>query len=126
MKTKVVTEKAPKAIGPYSQATVAGEFVFCSGQIALDHTSGGLVAGGIKEQTTRVFENLKEVLRAAGIGFDAVASVNVYLRDMGDFKEMNEVYAEAFGAHKPARITVGVSALPKNALVEISCVAQVK
>ena len=98
MKT-IQTEKAPQAIGPYSQATVAGEFVFCSGQIALDHTSGGLVAGGIKEQTTRVFENLKE---------------------------MNEVYAEAFGAHKPARITVGVSALPKNALVEISCVAQVK
>ncbi len=119
----VQTDKAPQAIGPYSQATIAGGFVFCSGQIALDPARGELVSGGIKEQTARVFENLKEVLRAAGIGFDAVASVNVYLRDMNDFKEMNEVYAEAFGAHKPARIAVGVSALPKNALVEISCVA---
>ncbi|OGG60207.1 hypothetical protein A3C86_03010 [Candidatus Kaiserbacteria bacterium RIFCSPHIGHO2_02_FULL_49_16] len=118
-------DKAPKAIGPYSQAVVAGNLVFCSGQIALE-PSGAMVDGGIKEQTVQVFKNLEEVLRAAGIGLDSVASVSVFLRDMNDFKEMNEVYAKSFGGHKPARATVAVSGLPKNALIEISCVALVK
>ena len=118
----VHTDKAPQAIGPYSQAVVAGDMVFCSGQIALE-LSGVMAKGGIKEQTVQVFKNLEEVLRAAGLGFDSVASVSVFLRDMNDFIEMNEVYAKTFGEHKPARATVGVSALPKDALIEISCIA---
>jgi len=118
------TDKAPQAIGPYSQAVVAGNLIFCSGQIPTNPATGEFVQGGIKEQTKQVFKNLGEVLRAAGLGFDSVASVNVYLRDMNDFKEMNEVYAKTFGEYKPARATVGVSALPKNALIEISCIAQ--
>jgi len=122
MKT-VQTEKAPKAIGPYSQAVVAGDFVFCSGQIPLDPQTGELVAGGIKEQTGRVLKNLEAVLDSAGSNLSNVTSVNVYVHSMADFKEMNEVYAAAFGEHKPARVTVGVSELPKNALVEISCIA---
>ncbi|MDO8522056.1 MAG: RidA family protein [bacterium] len=120
------TDKAPKAIGPYSQAVVAGNLVFCSGQIPTDPATGEFVKGGIKEQTEQIFKNLEEVLQAAGVGFDSVASVNIYLRDINDFKDMNEVYAETFGEHKPARATVGVSALPKNALIEISCVALIK
>src|SRR3989344_4950649 len=123
---KVETAKAPKAIGPYSQAVIAGDLVFCSGQVPLYPQTGELVAGGIKEQTMRVLENLEAVLGAAESTFSQVASVNVYLRSMGDFKEMNEVYAKAFGENKPARVTVGVSELPKNALVEISCVAYLK
>lgn len=122
----VQTDGAPKAIGPYSQAVIAGDFVFCSGQVPIDPGTGELVAGGIREQTIRVLKNLGEVLKGAGVGFDAVASVNVYLRNMNDFKEMNEVYAETFGTHKPARVTVGVSELPKGALIEISCVASAK
>ena len=125
MKT-VQTEDAPKAIGPYSQATLAGDLVFCSGQIGLDPNTGEFVQGGVKEQTTQVFRNLKAVLQAAGVGLDAVTMVNVYLKSMKDFKDMNDVYAETFGDHKPARATVGVSELPKNALVEISCVASLK
>jgi len=119
----VQTKRAPEAIGPYAQATVAGGFVFCSGQIPLDPATGELVPGGIAEQTTRVLENLKAVLEAAGAGFDSVASVNVYLTNLGDFAEMNAVYSQAFGEHKPARVTVGVSALPRGAAVEISCLA---
>ena len=122
MKT-VQTEKAPKAIGPYSQAVVAGDFVFCSGQVALDPATGELVAGGINEQTERVLRNLTAVLEAAGLSIAGVTSTTVYLRSMSDFKEMNEMYAKVFGEHKPARATVGVSELPKGALVEISCVA---
>ena len=122
MKT-VQTEKAPKAIGPYSQAVVAGNFVFCSGQVPLDPQTGELVAGGIKEQTERVLKNLEAVLDSAGSNLSNVTSVNVHLQSMADFKEMNEIYADFFGEHKPARVTVGVSELPKNALVEISCVA---
>lgn len=120
------TEDAPKAIGPYSQATLAGDLVFCSGQIGLDPATGEFVAGGVKEQTAQVFQNLRAVLLAAGARLDAVVMVNVYLKNMKDFKDMNDVYAEAFGDHKPARATVGVSELPKNALVEISCVASLK
>src|SRR3989344_1893017 len=116
------TDKAPKAIGPYSQAVVAGNLVFCSGQIALSPL-GEMVEGEIKEQTVQVFKNLEEVLRASGLGFDSVASVSVFLRDMNDFKEMNYIYAKIFAEHKPARATVAVSGLPKNALIEISCVA---
>ena len=122
MKT-LQTEDAPKAIGPYSQAVVAGDLVFCSGQIGLDPNTGEFVAGGVKEQTAQVFTNLEAVLQAAGARLDAVVMVNVYLKSMNDFKDMNDVYAAVFGDHKPARATVGVSELPKNALVEVSCVA---
>ena len=119
----VYTEKAPKAIGPYSQAVVSGDLVFCSGQIPLDPATGEFVSGGIKEQTERILKNLEEVLKAAGTTLASVVSVNVFLRDMKDFKEMNDVYSANFGEHKPARATIGVASLPKNALIEISCVA---
>ena len=124
MKT-IHTDAAPKAIGPYSQAVVAGGFVFCSGQVPIDPATGELVTGGIREQTQRVFQNLKAVLEAAGADFSKVASANVYLTSLSDFKELNDVYAATFGEHKPARVTVGVSELPKGALVEISCVAEI-
>jgi len=126
MMKSVETNSAPKAIGPYSQAVVTGDFVFCSGQIGLDPSTGEFVPGGVKEQTVRVFENLKAVLETAGVGLDDVTMANVYLKSMSDFKDMNNVYAAAFGEHKPARATVGVAELPKNALVEISCVASLK
>ena len=125
MKT-LQTEDAPKAIGPYSQAVVAGDLVFCSGQIGIDPKTGGFVQGGVKEQTAQVFTNLEAVLQAAGARLDAVVMVNVYLKSMNDFKDMNDVYAAFFGDHKPARATVGVSELPKDALIEISCVASLK
>jgi len=121
---KVQTDKAPKAIGPYSQAVIAGDLVFCSGQIGFDPATGEFVPGGVKEQTERVLKNLEGVLKAAGASLASVMSVNVYLRAMKDFADMNEVYADAFGEHKPARATVGVSELPKNALVEMSCIAK--
>ena len=120
----VHTDNAPKEIGPYAQAVIAGNLVFCSGQIALNPATGELVAGGVREQTTQVFKNIKEVLKVSGVGFEAVASVAVYLRDMQDFKDMNEIYGGIFNTDPlPARITVAVSGLPKNALVEISCIA---
>ncbi len=120
---KVETEKAPKAVGPYSQAVAADGFVFCSGQVPLDPATGELVKGGIREQTEQVLANLAAVLEASGSTFEKVVSVNVYLRSMEDFNDLNEVYSKHFAEHKPARVTVGVSELPKNALVEISCVA---
>ena len=120
----VHTMKAPQAIGPYSQAVEAGNMVFCSGQIALDAATGEMVKGGIKEQTKQIFKNLSEVLHASRAGIDSVASVTVYLRDMKDFKEMNEVYGQVFTTDPlPARATVEVARLPKDALVEISCIA---
>ncbi len=122
MKT-VSSEKAPKVVGPYSQAVITGDFVFCSGQVPLDPETGELIAGDIREQTNRTLQNLAGVLEAAGTDFSTVASVNIYLRSMNDFKEVNEVYAKAFDKYKPARVTIGVSELPKNALVEISCIA---
>ncbi len=126
MMKPVETNSAPKAIGPYSQAVVTGDLVFCSGQIGLDPTSGEFVPGGVKEQAVQVFKNLAAVLATAGVGLDDVTMANVYLKNMSDFKEMNDVYAAAFGEHKPARATVAVAELPKNALVEISCVASLK
>ena len=122
MKT-VQTGKAPEAIGPYSQAVVAGDIVFCAGQIGLDPATQALVAGGVKEQTEQILKNLSEVLQAAGASLSNVTMTNVYLRKMDDFASMNEIYAKIFGELKPARATVGVAELPKNALVEISCVA---
>jgi 2-iminobutanoate/2-iminopropanoate deaminase len=125
-KEAVVTASAPGAIGPYSQAIRVGEMLFTSGQIPIDPATGSLVDGGIAEQTVRVCENLKAVLAAAGVGFDAVVKTTVFLKDMKDFAAMNEVYARYFageGFAAPARSTVQVAALPKDAMVEIDCVA---
>lgn len=120
--TAIHAENAPKAIGPYSQAIRIGNFLFTSGQIPLD-ASGQMVAGGVREQTHQVFRNLQAVLEAAGVGFEQVVKATVYLKDMDRFGEVNEVYASYFGDHKPARSTVEVARLPKDAEVEIELVA---
>lgn len=119
----VNTGNAPKAIGPYSQAIIAGGMVFCSGQIAIVPGSGELVAGGIEEQTRQVLGNLKNVLEAAGSGMDKVVKTTVFLKDLGDFETMNRTYAEFFPENKPARSTVEVARLPRDVLVEIDCIA---
>jgi len=119
----IATDGAPKAIGPYSQAVAAGELVFCAGQVALDPASGDSVTGDVRAQTERVLDNLTAVLAAAGSDLRHVVKTTVYLTDFNDFAAMNEVYAKRFGDHRPARATVGVSALPKGLRVEIECVA---
>jgi 2-iminobutanoate/2-iminopropanoate deaminase len=119
----VATADAPAAIGPYSQAIVAGGLVFTAGQVALDPRTMELVEGDVKAQTERVFLNLAAVLEAAGTGFDRVLKATVFLADMGDFAAMNDVYGRVFGGHRPARSTVAVQTLPKNAKVEIDLVA---
>jgi len=122
--TPVATSKAPAAIGPYSQAIRAGELVFCSGQIALDPETAALVSGGIEEQTRQALENLAAVLAEAGSGLDRALRLTVYLLDMDEFPKVNAVYADFFSADTPpARATVEVSRLPKDALVEIDCIA---
>lgn len=121
----VSTPHAPRAIGPYSQAVVHGGLVYCSGQVALDPAKGELVPGGIEEQTRQVLKNLVAVLEAAGSGPAQVLKTTVYLDTMDDFAAMNAIYATVFSANPPARATVAVSTLPKNALVEIDCVAVV-
>ncbi len=120
----IATDHAPKAIGPYSQAVVAGGFVFTSGQIALDPATGKVVEGDVKVQTERVLQNLAGVLEAAGTSFRHVVKTTVFLHTMDDFAAMNDVYAVAFGEHRPARSTVAVKTLPKNVLVEIDVIAQ--
>ena len=120
----IATEKAPKAIGPYSQAIVAGDLVFCAGQVALDPATGETVApDDVGGQTRRVLQSLGAVLAAAGSDLAHVTSTTVYLADFGVFAAMNEVYAEAFGTHRPARATVGVATLPRGLKVEIQCIA---
>jgi 2-iminobutanoate/2-iminopropanoate deaminase len=121
----VATEHAPKAIGPYSQGVIANGFLYTAGQVALDPASGEMVAGDVKAQTARVMENLQAILSAAGSSFSKVVKTTVFLATMDDFAGMNEVYARAFGDHKPVRSTVAVKTLPKNALVEIDLVALV-
>jgi 2-iminobutanoate/2-iminopropanoate deaminase len=126
-KTAIATTDAPAAIGPYTQAVRTGELVFTSGQVALEPATGQLVSGGIAEQTERVIANLRGVLNAAGLSFANVVKTTVFLKDMRDFAAMNEVYARAFtgeGAIAPARSTVAVAGLPKDALVEIECIAK--
>ena len=126
-KTAVSTAEAPAAIGPYSQAVRVGDTLYTSGQVALDPATGALVAGGIVEQTTRVLENLKAVLAAAGVDFTHVVKTTVFLKSMADFAAMNEIYATYFAPHgtvPPARSTVQVAGLPKDALVEIECIAK--
>ena len=120
----VATDGAPAAIGPYVQARIEGELVFCSGQIALDPATGTLVPGGIVAEARRVLENLRAVLRAAGGELASVVKTSVFLGDMADFAAMNEVYAEFFAAPFPARSTVAVAALPRGARVEIEAIAR--
>ncbi len=120
----VSTEKAPAAIGPYSQAVRAGNLLFCSGQIALDPATGEVVgAGDVAAQTKQCLKNLEEVLHEGGAGWHSLVKTTIFLRDMGDFATVNEVYGEKFGADAPARATVAVSGLPKDVLVEIEAIA---
>ena len=121
----VATERAPGAIGPYSQAMAVEGWVFCSGQIPIDPATGDLVEGDIGVQTDRVLRNLAAVLEAAGGSLSNVVKTTVFLADMGDFTGMNEVYARHFGDHRPARAAVAVKTLPKNVGVEIEAVAKV-
>lgn len=119
----ISTTKAPGAIGPYSQAIQAGEFVYTSGQLGLDPTTGAFPAGGVKEQTRQSLMNVKAILEEVGLSMANVVKTTVFLADMGDFAEMNSVYAEFFKEPFPARSAVAVKSLPKNALVEIEAVA---
>jgi 2-iminobutanoate/2-iminopropanoate deaminase len=123
MRETIATKDAPQAIGPYSQAIKAGAFVFCSGQIALDPASGKIVAEDISQQTDRVLRNVSAVLVGAGSSLDRVVKTTVFLKNMGDFAAMNEVYGRYFKTAPPARSTVEVARLPKDVLVEIDVIA---
>jgi len=120
---KTYTSDAPAAIGPYSQAIRCGQFVYTSGQIALDPVTGELVGSDVQTQTHRVLQNLQAVLKSAGVSLGSVIKTTVFLAQMSDFQGMNTVYASYFGEHAPARSTVAVAELPRKALVEIECVA---
>ena len=119
----VSTEKAPKALGPYSQAIKAGGFVWCSGQIPIDPAVGAVTATTIEGQTRQAISNLEQVLEAAGAGLDRVVKTTVFIKDMNDFAALNAVYAEMFGETKPARSCVEVARLPKDVKLEIEAVA---
>ena len=123
MKELVTAAGAPKAIGPYSPAVKVGNMLFLSGSIPLDPVSGQLVEGGIKEQTTRVLDNIKGLLAAAGTDFDHVVRTTVFMVDLGEFAAMNEIYASYFSAPYPARSTVQVAKLPRDVRVEIDVIA---
>ncbi len=122
-KREVRTTNAPEPVGPYSQAVIAGGFVFCSGQIALDPRTGELINNDIESETAQVMENLKAVLESAGSSLDRVVKTTIFLKDMSDFARVNEVYGSCFGEIPPARATVQAASLPKNANVEIDCIA---
>jgi 2-iminobutanoate/2-iminopropanoate deaminase len=122
--TTVSTDKAPKAIGPYSQAVISGELVFTSGQIAMDPATQQLLQGDVRAQTERVMDNLAAVLQAAGVGFENVVKTNIFVTDLGDFAIVNEVYGKRFPRNPPARSTVQVAALPRGAKVEIEMIAR--
>jgi 2-iminobutanoate/2-iminopropanoate deaminase len=126
MREAVSSEQAPKAIGPYSQAIRAGDFLFLSGQIPLDPATGQLVPGDVAAQTRQVLDNLRAVLAAAGLSVDAVVRTTIYLVDLGDFAVVNEVYSSYFADPAPARATVQVSRLPRDARVEIDAIAFLK
>lgn len=125
MKNVIATSNAPQAIGPYSQAIAANGFVFASGQIPLDPATGQVVSGGIVEQTERVLENLKGLLEASGASLASAVRTTVFLRDMGEFPKMNEVYARYFTENPPARSTIEAARLPKDVLIEIDAIALV-
>lgn len=120
----IATDKAPAAIGPYSQAVKSGGLLFCSGQIPLCPETGEMVSGDIRQETEQVMKNLGAVLAAAGTGFDRVLKATIYLVDMADFPQVNEIYGSYFSGTKPARATVAVAALPRGAQVEIDAVAE--
>ncbi|HET6567079.1 MAG TPA: RidA family protein [Rhodothermales bacterium] len=122
-RTRIKTPQAPAAIGPYSQAVLVGDNLYCSGQIAIDPKTGGMVTGSIEAETERVLDNLGAVLRAAGFGYQNVVQCTVYLADINDYAQVNEVYARYFSASPPAREAMQVAALPRAARVEISCIA---
>lgn len=126
MRQTIATKDAPAAIGPYSQGVKANGFLFLSGQVALDPASGQLVGGDIRSQTERVLKNLEAVLKAAGSSLAAVVKTSVYLADLNDFAAMNEVYSRFFPQEPPARATVEVSRLPKEARIEIDLIALMK
>jgi 2-iminobutanoate/2-iminopropanoate deaminase len=127
MSARIVhTDKAPAAIGPYSQGIVAGNFLFTAGQIALDPATGQIVQGDVTAQTERVLENLTAVLESAGASWADVVKTTVYLQDMADFPRVNEVYGRMIGGARPARSTVQVSGLPRGVLVEVDAVAMVR
>lgn len=119
----ISTPNAPKAIGPYSQAIKANGFVFISGQVCFDPATGNLISGGIQEQTEQVIKNLSAILQAAGSGLDKVVKTTVYLKNMAEFAQMNEVYAKFFPSPPPARSTVEVARLPKDVSVKIDVIA---
>jgi 2-iminobutanoate/2-iminopropanoate deaminase len=125
LREPVQTTDAPAALGPYSQAIKAGEFVYVSGQVAIDPATGNFIGGGIAEQTARVLKNVAAVLEAAGSSLDQIVKTTVFLADMEEFSAMNEVYATFFSAAPPARATVQAARLPKDARVEIEAVALV-
>jgi 2-iminobutanoate/2-iminopropanoate deaminase len=118
------TEQAPKAVGPYSQAVSLDGWLFTSGQVGLDPSTGKLVAGGFEAQARQVLANLQSILRNAGSDFDRVVKATVFLADLGDFGTLNAIYGEAMGEHRPARTTVQVAALPLGAAIEIDMVAR--
>ncbi|MGH9493013.1 MAG: RidA family protein [Terriglobales bacterium] len=124
MRYLVESSEAPKAIGPYSQGIKANGFVFVSGQVALDPKTGAMVGSDVAAQTDRVLQNLRAIVEAAGSDLDRVVKTTVYLRSMADFAAMNEVYAKYFKGEPPARATVAVAGLPKDALVEIDVIAE--
>jgi 2-iminobutanoate/2-iminopropanoate deaminase len=123
MLSAVSTEAAPKALGPYSQAIRAGQFLFVSGQVPIDPVSGQMVAGTIADQTRRVFENVGAILTAGGASFQHVVRTTVYLADLGDFSAMNDVYATFFTSPQPARSTIQASRLPRDARIEVDVIA---
>jgi 2-iminobutanoate/2-iminopropanoate deaminase len=125
MRDVVITDRGPKPIGPYSQAIKAGGFIFISGQVALDPKSGELSGGDIRQQTERTLNNIKVILEAAGANLHHVVKTTVFLKDLNDFAAMNEVYGRYFTSAPPARSTVQVARLPKDALVEIEVIAAV-
>ncbi len=125
MKKIIKTEKAPKAIGPYSQGVIANGFIFTAGQIGLNPDTGEMVKGGVKEQTKQVLENLKAVIEASGSKLNNTIKTTVYLTKSEDFPLMNEVYAQYFTDEPPARTTIFVNGLPKGALVEIEAIAKI-
>ena len=123
MKEIIATDKGPKAIGPYSQAVRANGFIFTAGQVAFDPATGQIVEGDVAAQTVRVLENLKAIVEAAGSSLDHAVKATVYLKDMGDFAAMNEVYARYFAKNPPARSTVEAARLPRDVRVEIDLIA---
>jgi len=126
VKDIVTTDRAPRAIGPYSQAVRAGDLVFASGQIPIDPTTGEFVSGGVAEQTEQVLRNLTAVFEAAGVGMNQIVKTTVFLADMDDFTAMNEVYGRFFSVEPPARATVQAARLPRDARVEIEAIAVIE